>query len=133
MRWQRRPRRSSDGRGAVVDRRERLGRPGKQGEHRADGAADLHDGVGAPRGRHAATVPSRPMTRRLADLTTLRLGGPARRLVEAATEDDVVAAVREADASGEPLLVLAGGSNVVVADDGFPGTAVLVATRGVRS
>jgi UDP-N-acetylmuramate dehydrogenase len=39
-----------------------------------------------------------------------------------------VAAVRDAE---PPLLVLAGGSNVVVADEGFPGTVVLVATRGV--
>ena len=69
---------------------------------------------------------------RLAELTTLRLGGPARRLLEAADEEAVVAAVREADAAGEPLLVLAGGSNVVVADAGFPGTVLLLATRGVR-
>ena len=68
---------------------------------------------------------------RLADLTTLRLGGPAGRLVEASTEDDLVAAVRAADAAQEPLLVLAGGSNVVVADDGFPGTVVHVLTSGV--
>ena len=67
----------------------------------------------------------------LAELTTLRLGGPARRLVRAETEEDLVALVREADAASEPLLVLAGGSNVVVADEGFPGTVVLVATRGV--
>jgi len=67
----------------------------------------------------------------LADLTTLRLGGPARRLVEVATEDELVDAVRSVDAAGEPLLVLAGGSNVVVADEGFDGTVVRVATRGV--
>jgi UDP-N-acetylmuramate dehydrogenase len=42
-----------------------------------------------------------------------------------------VAAVREADGAGEPLLLLAGGSNVVVADAGFDGTVVRVATRGV--
>ena len=66
---------------------------------------------------------------RLADLTTLRLGGPAARYVEADSEDALVAAVRAADASGEPLLVLGGGSNVVVGDDGFPGTVV----RDVRS
>ena len=71
------------------------------------------------------------MTRRLAELTTLRLGGPPRRLVEAATEEEVVAGVREADEAGEPLLVLAGGSNVVVADDGFPGTVLVIATRGI--
>jgi UDP-N-acetylmuramate dehydrogenase len=67
----------------------------------------------------------------LADLTTLRLGGPAGRLVEAADEDAVVEAVRAADRAGEPLLVLAGGSNVVVADAGFPGTVLRIATRGI--
>jgi UDP-N-acetylmuramate dehydrogenase len=69
---------------------------------------------------------------RLAALTTLRLGGPARRLVAATTEDEVVALVRQADADGEPLLVLAGGSNVVVADEGFPGTVVHVLTSGIE-
>ena len=68
----------------------------------------------------------------LSDLTTLRLGGPPRRLVEATTEDELVALVSEADAAGEPLLVLAGGSNVVVADEGFAGTVVRVLTRGVE-
>ena len=68
----------------------------------------------------------------LADYTTLRLGGPAHRLVAAATDEQVVAEVRAADESGEPLLVLGGGSNLVVADGGFPGTVVHVATRGVR-
>ena len=69
---------------------------------------------------------------KLADLTTLRLGGPAGRFVEASTEDELVAAVREADAASEPVLVLAGGSNLVVADGGFPGTVVHVLTRGVE-
>ncbi|MBC8091704.1 MAG: UDP-N-acetylenolpyruvoylglucosamine reductase, partial [Pseudonocardia sp.] len=50
----------------------------------------------------------------MAPLTTLRLGGPARRLVEAPTADALVAAVRAADAAGEPLLLLGGGSNVVI-------------------
>jgi UDP-N-acetylmuramate dehydrogenase len=67
----------------------------------------------------------------LRDHTTLRLGGPARTWVEATTEGELVAAVRRADESGSPLLLLAGGSNLVVADEGFPGTVVHVATRGV--
>ncbi|HEX2314786.1 MAG TPA: UDP-N-acetylmuramate dehydrogenase [Thermomonospora sp.] len=67
----------------------------------------------------------------LAGYTTLRLGGPARRFVEAATEDELVAAVRTADEQGEPVLVLGGGSNLVVADEGFGGTVVHVAGRGV--
>jgi UDP-N-acetylmuramate dehydrogenase len=65
----------------------------------------------------------------LAAHTTLRLGGPAREIVEARSEEALVAAMREAE---PPLLVLAGGSNVVVADEGFPGTVVRVATRGIE-
>ncbi|GAB2815661.1 UDP-N-acetylmuramate dehydrogenase [Actinocorallia aurea] len=67
----------------------------------------------------------------LSGYTTLRLGGPARTFVEVTTEDDLVAAVRAADRDGEPVLVLGGGSNLVVSDAGFPGTVVRVATRGV--
>ncbi|HEY6276984.1 MAG TPA: UDP-N-acetylmuramate dehydrogenase [Streptosporangiaceae bacterium] len=67
----------------------------------------------------------------LAGYTTLRLGGPARAFATAATEDDLIAQVRSADAAGEPLLVLGGGSNLVVADGGFPGTVVRVATTGI--
>jgi UDP-N-acetylmuramate dehydrogenase len=68
---------------------------------------------------------------RLSELTTLRLGGPAKRIVEARSERAVADAVAEADAAGDPLLVLAGGSNVVVADEGFPGTVVRILTAGV--
>ncbi|MDN5750680.1 MAG: UDP-N-acetylmuramate dehydrogenase [Pseudonocardia sp.] len=68
----------------------------------------------------------------LAPLTTLRLGGPARRLVEAADAVAVVEAVRGADVAGEPLLLLGGGSNVVVDDGGWPGTVVRVASSGRR-
>jgi UDP-N-acetylmuramate dehydrogenase len=69
----------------------------------------------------------------LAVHTTLRLGGPARQLVTATTADEVAESVRESSASGEPTLVLGGGSNVVIADRGFAGTAVLVRSRGVRA
>jgi UDP-N-acetylmuramate dehydrogenase len=62
----------------------------------------------------------------LAPLTTLRVGGPAERLVEARTEQELLDAARE-----HPALLLAGGSNVVIADDGVPGTVVRVLTRGV--
>jgi UDP-N-acetylmuramate dehydrogenase len=67
----------------------------------------------------------------LAGYTTLGVGGPAARFVDAGTDDQVIAEVREADAAGEPVLVLGGGSNLVVADEGFPGTVVHVATGGV--
>jgi UDP-N-acetylmuramate dehydrogenase len=62
----------------------------------------------------------------LAPLTTLRLGGPARSFVEARTEDEVIEAARGAD------LVIAGGSNVVIADEGVPGTVARIVTRGIE-
>ncbi len=67
----------------------------------------------------------------LAELTTLRLGGPARELVEAHDEASLVEAVRTADEAGTPVLVVGGGSNLVVADEGFAGRVVVVRTRGV--
>jgi UDP-N-acetylmuramate dehydrogenase len=60
----------------------------------------------------------------LADHTTLRLGGPAARFIAAESEEELVSAVRAADLAAEPVLVLGGGSNLVVADEGFPGTVV---------
>ena len=73
------------------------------------------------------------MPERLADHTTLRLGGPARTWVRATSETELVDAVRRADEVGENVLVLAGGSNLVVADEGFEGTVVEMATTGVSA
>lgn len=82
---------------------------------------------------HQSDVPAGVDPRpRLADLTTLRVGGPARRLVEVMKPDEVVTAVTAADAADEPVLVLGGGSNVLVADSGFDGTVVKIATSGVH-
>jgi UDP-N-acetylmuramate dehydrogenase len=69
----------------------------------------------------------------LASLTTFRVGGPAQEYVEAATEDELVDAVRTADAVGTPVLVLGGGSNLLVADTGFPGRVVRVGTQGLTA
>ncbi len=68
---------------------------------------------------------------RLADLTTLRVGGPVERLVTASTADELVDAVREVDDADEPLLLVAGGSNLLVSDEALPGSVVRVATRGI--
>jgi UDP-N-acetylmuramate dehydrogenase len=65
----------------------------------------------------------------LADLTTLRLGGPARRVVDAGTSDELVEAMTTAD---EPVLLVGGGSNLVAADDGWPGLVVRVKTHGIE-
>ena len=69
----------------------------------------------------------------LSELTTLRLGGRARRVVDATREEHVVDAVAQADAVGDPLLVVGDGSNLVIADAGFEGTVVRILTRGVST
>lgn len=63
----------------------------------------------------------------LADHTTLRLGGPADEWVTVTSEADLAAAL-DTDRS---VLVLGGGSNLVVADEGFRGRVVEIATRGI--
>jgi len=68
----------------------------------------------------------------LAPLTTLELGGRARHLVDAADDGAVIEALRWADARGLPVLILGGGSNMVIADRGFDGLCIRVATRGRR-
>jgi UDP-N-acetylmuramate dehydrogenase len=67
----------------------------------------------------------------LADHTTLRLGGPAQRFLEVDTTGELIDSVRAADEAGEPVLVLGGGSNLVVSDAGFDGTVIKVAAEGV--
>jgi UDP-N-acetylmuramate dehydrogenase len=52
--------------------------------------------------------------------------------VVATTARSCIDAVRAADAAGEPLLLLAGGSNLVVSDSGFDGTAVRMASTGLH-
>jgi UDP-N-acetylmuramate dehydrogenase len=69
---------------------------------------------------------------KLSSLTTLGVGGVADRLVVVADAAELVAAVRQADESGTPLLVLGGGSNVVAPDAGWPGDVVAVRSRGIE-
>jgi UDP-N-acetylmuramate dehydrogenase len=66
----------------------------------------------------------------LSALTTAGVGGPAAHYVEARTEAEIIDAVRAADAGGEPLLIIGGGSNLLVADEGFPGTVLKIASQG---
>lgn len=69
-------------------------------------------------------TPSNAKGALLADLTTLRVGGRAGRLVRADSEEQIISEIREADAADEPVLVLGGGSNVLVSDAGFPGLVI---------
>jgi UDP-N-acetylmuramate dehydrogenase len=66
----------------------------------------------------------------LSQLTTAAVGGPAGAFIEARTEAEIIGAVRTADAAGEPLLIISGGSNLLISDDGFPGTVVRIASEG---
>jgi len=67
----------------------------------------------------------------LAPLTTLGVGGPARYFVEAQSEAEVIDAVAFARSQELPLFVLGGGSNLVVADAGFPGLVLKIGIADV--
>ncbi|MBO3746906.1 UDP-N-acetylmuramate dehydrogenase [Streptosporangiaceae bacterium NEAU-GS5] len=69
---------------------------------------------------------------RLAPYTTLGLGGPATAFAEATTQAELVEIVAEADLAGDPVLILGGGSNLVVSDAGFDGLVVRVTTTGIE-
>ena len=66
----------------------------------------------------------------LSELTTLHVGGPARKVVRATTEEQLIAEIKSADDSRTPLLVIGGGSNILVGDSGFEGTVIVVETTG---
>jgi UDP-N-acetylmuramate dehydrogenase len=68
----------------------------------------------------------------LGALTTFRIGGPARFLVEAQSLADVQGAVSFARTKNLPLFVLGGGSNLVIADSGWPGIVLKIALSGIE-
>jgi UDP-N-acetylmuramate dehydrogenase len=68
----------------------------------------------------------------LSELTTIRVGGPAHLLVDATSESELIAAAHDAWGGQDEWLILGGGSNIVVADDGFDGTVIRVLTRGIE-
>ncbi|MWV49079.1 UDP-N-acetylmuramate dehydrogenase [Rathayibacter sp. VKM Ac-2803] len=68
----------------------------------------------------------------LSELTTLRVGGPAERVLEARTEAELVEVLAQVWADDEPWLLIGGGSNLLIGDDGFEGAVVLVRTTGIE-
>ncbi len=70
--------------------------------------------------------------RPLAELTTLRVGGTPERMIEARTRDELVDALQDAWAAGEPWMVVGGGSNLLVGDEPVEGVVILVRTTGIE-
>lgn len=68
----------------------------------------------------------------LSPLTTFRVGGPARWFADCASESDVKEAVAHTKQHNLPLLVLGGGSNLVIADEGWPGLVLKVSIKGIE-
>ncbi len=66
----------------------------------------------------------------LSRLTTLRIGGDCLYYIEAGSEPDVIEAIQFAQKKQLPILFLGGGSNLLVADDGFPGVVIRISIQG---
>ena len=67
------------------------------------------------------------MIERLADYTTLKVGGPAQ-VIHAKSEAEIIDAISSAD--GKEILILGGGSNLLVGDDGFSGLVIKIENKG---
>ena len=66
----------------------------------------------------------------LSNFTTLKVGGPAQKIVHAHTEDELIEFVKAADSAAEKVLILGGGSNLLISDAGFAGTVIRVESKG---
>jgi UDP-N-acetylmuramate dehydrogenase len=70
--------------------------------------------------------------KRLEEVTTFHVGGPAQEFFVATSESELIELVESADTSDTPVLVMGGGSNILVSDEGFPGRVIQVATKGIE-
>ena len=68
----------------------------------------------------------------LAPQTTFGIGGPARYFIDAPSEASVLEALDFANSGNLPLFVLGGGSNILVADEGFPGLVLKISMTGTH-
>jgi UDP-N-acetylmuramate dehydrogenase len=67
----------------------------------------------------------------LRDYTSLRVGGPAKKFVEVGTESEIIAAIEAA--GGSPILIIGGGTNILVSDSGFEGTVIRITSHSMQS
>ena len=67
----------------------------------------------------------------LSKYTSLRVGGPATKIVQVSTEAEIIAAIEEA--GDTPLLIMGGGTNVLIADKGFDGTVIRISNNSVQA
>lgn len=67
----------------------------------------------------------------LREHTTLHVGGGVKQFVRVSTDEELIDLVLDLDRRSEPVLILGGGSNVVCSDSEFPGTVIIITTRGV--
>jgi UDP-N-acetylmuramate dehydrogenase len=67
----------------------------------------------------------------LSKYTSFRVGGPAQKIVQVATEAVIIAAIEEAGDS--PVLIMGGGTNVLIADKGFAGTVIRISNNSVQA
>ena len=66
----------------------------------------------------------------LSDYTSLRVGGPAKKFVEVSSEKEIIAAIQSAGDS--PILIMGGGTNLLVSDDGFAGTVIRISNNKIE-
>ncbi len=67
----------------------------------------------------------------LSDYTSLRVGGPAKKFVEVSSEAEIIAAIEAAGDS--PILIMGGGTNILVSDSGFAGTVIHISNNSLKS
>ena len=67
----------------------------------------------------------------LSKYTSLRVGGPAKKLVHVSTEAEIIAAIQ--DSEGSPILIMGGGTNVLIADTGFDGTVIHISNDSIQA
>ncbi len=67
----------------------------------------------------------------LSKYTSLRVGGPATKIVQVSTEAQIIAAIEEA--GDTPILIMGGGTNVLIADKGFEGTVIRISNNSVQA